>query len=367
MTSGSKRRKLALLLPAHQEELIIQSTIRSAINSGHHIEDIYVVDDASTDSTREKVLEILPESNMLSVERSGKAGAVKKALEKFRIVERYQWIHVADADSIFDQQYFYYYSDALQHMPRDAVAAVGFVQSLKGNWLCTYRCFSYTYGQHLFRRLQSWFDMIMVMPGPVSCYRTDIIKHLDFSTGSLTEDFDITIQIHRKRLGKIRFIPEAINYTQDPRNIEDFYKQTLRWYRGLFQGAMRYRLGLRLHRIDISFMAQLYEFVNVSIIIGLAIGSMAGWITAESLLRKVLYVDLSITAAMGLFVTLMTLRARIIAILPVVYFLRAVEMLIYVQAFIEVIVLKRFTDHESVGWGVAGRRYALAPEVAKEL
>jgi hypothetical protein len=42
------KRKLVLLLPAHNEELIIQATINSAIKAGQRKEDIFVVDDNST-------------------------------------------------------------------------------------------------------------------------------------------------------------------------------------------------------------------------------------------------------------------------------------------------------------------------------
>ena len=51
-----RRKKLALLLPGHNEELIIETTIRSALKAGQRLLDIYVVDDASTDKTRQAAL-----------------------------------------------------------------------------------------------------------------------------------------------------------------------------------------------------------------------------------------------------------------------------------------------------------------------
>lgn len=359
-----RRRKLALILPAHDEELIIQTTILSAKRGGLSLHDIYVVDDASTDDTLTRAREVLPQSNVLSVEHSGKAGAVLKAINAFRITERYEWVHIADADSIFDKDYFRIYR---RNLSPKYVAAVGFVQSLKGNWLCTYRCFSYTYGQHLFRRLQSWLGMILVMPGPVTSYRTDIIRHLNFSTGSLTEDFDITVQIHRQRLGKIKYIPDAVNYTQDPRGLHDFYKQTLRWYRGWFQGVMRYRLGFGMQLIDVNFFFQIFEIISLGIIIGTAVTLMLHTNILHSGLFKVMLTDLAITGALAVFVAMLTKRLRIIFVLPVVFLLRFVELCIYIQAFVEIVILRKFENRKEVGWQVAGRRYALATEALEDL
>lgn len=250
---------LALVLPGYNEELIIAATIRSAVAAGISKRDIYVVSDGSTDKTVREALKELPAANVLAVRHGGKAKAVRRAFRHFHITDRYRWVHIADADSIFCPRYFQIYRHGLAG--GDWVAAVGFVQSMRGNWIAHYRCFSYTYGQHIIRRIQSWFGVIAVMPGPVTCFRTDIIALLDFETASLTEDFDLTLQIHRKRLGGIKFIPDAVNYTQDPRNLRDFYRQNLRWQRGLFQGVRKYQIGTRAHLIDLSVGYQISESI----------------------------------------------------------------------------------------------------------
>jgi len=236
------RKRLALLLPAHNEELIMEMTIRSAIAAGQSRRDIFVVDDNSSDGTRKIAIKQLGAQNVLSVGRSGKALAVQKAIAKFKLESRYVWLHVADADSIFSPDYFKIYRSKLNS--KKYAVAVGFVQSLRGNWISTYRALTYTYSQHVNRRIQSKLGMISVFPGPITCFRTDIISKLDFDANSLTEDFDITLQVHRKKLGNIVFIPKAINYTQDPQSLGDFCKQNMRWQRGFFQGVKKYRIGL---------------------------------------------------------------------------------------------------------------------------
>ena len=222
------KKKLALLLPGHNEELIIAITIQSAIAAGQPKQDIFVVDDDSSDKTRRIAVEMLGSKNVLTVQRSGKALAVKKAIAKFKIESKYEWLHIADADSVFSPDYFKIYRSKLTP---DYVVAVGFVQSLRGNWISSYRALTYTFSQHVNRRIQSYLGMISVFPGPITCFRTDILHKLDFEAKTVTEDFDITLQVHRYHMGKIVYIPRAVNYTQDPQSLKDFCKQTQRWQR----------------------------------------------------------------------------------------------------------------------------------------
>jgi biofilm PGA synthesis N-glycosyltransferase PgaC len=359
-----RRKRLALLLPGHNEELLLKATIDSALAAGQKRTDIYFVDDDSSDNTREIALTNLPRKNVLTVKRSGKAGAVKRAIDHFKIIRRYEWVHVADADSVFCEKYFEIYR---KHLNKSRwVAAVGFVQSMRGNWIATYRSFSYTYGQHIFRRLQSWVGIIAVLPGPVTCFSTDIIKHLDFDGKSLTEDFDLTLQIHRKNLGRIRFIPEAINYTQDPRTVRDFISQTLRWQRGFFQGVRKYHIGLRPHMIDAGVGYQMFESVYYLFQL-LIIGPLL-ILSARNLetVLTILAADFVAIIALAIFSAVAARRLVILLSLPYFYVLRCIELGVFIWAFVEVIILRRFNS-KTHGWRTEGRRYKIASTNLKDI
>ncbi len=352
-----KKRKLALLLPAHNEELILATTIESALASGQAIDDIYVVDDNSSDTTREIALEKLGKNNVLSVGRSGKALAVQKAVKKFNIEERYTWLHVADADSVFSKNYFREYTSKLDETKY--AVAVGFVQSLRGNWISIYRALMYTYSQHVTRRAQSYVGMVSVFPGPVTCFRTDILSKLDFETESLTEDFDITLQVHRKKLGNILYIPKAVNYTQDPQSLSDFCKQNLRWQRGFFQGVKRHKIGLRSQRIDISLGLQMFQtplfLFQVLVFVPLVIALTGNWL----ILPVIFAIEIIVNGGIALAATAITRRWNLIGALPYFYFLRFLEIGIHLMAFVEVMILGRFKT-KSLGWDTEGRRYKLS-------
>ena len=234
-----KRRlpRVALLIAAHNEELVLADTINSAIKAGLKPEYIYVVDDNSSDDTSNIARSILPHENVYKVERSGKGLAIKKAAERFDLSSKYRWIHIADADGKFPENYFAVLRSKLR--VKNA-AATGYVRSLKGKYVSQYRVFEYTVGMEIHRRVQSMFNVIPIIPGPTSCFRADVFAQLDFSSGSLTEDFDVTMQIYRKKLGRIQFIRNAVALTQDPLTVRSFINQISRWNRGVLQ-VMRFK------------------------------------------------------------------------------------------------------------------------------
>ncbi len=358
------KKKLALLLPGHNEELIIQTTIRSAVAAGQNINDIYVVDDASSDATRKKSVDLLGKSQVLTVRRSGKAKAVDTAIKHFHIEDRYRWLHVADADSIFGPDYFKVFRKRL--VGNKYVVAIGFVQSLRGNWISNYRAFSYTYSQQLLRRAQSWLGVISVLPGPVTCFRTDIIREIDFKVDTITEDFDITLQIHRKHLGRICFIPEAINYTQDPQTLHDFRVQTQRWYRGFFQCITKHKIGTKHQGIDIYIGAQLLQsllyVIEMLIILPIVTIITGNWL----LIVYVFILDFFIVSLMAIFSSAVARRLSIMGTLPYYYFLRYFELGIFLSSFVEIVVLKRFKN-KIKPWNTEGRRYALTASALKDV
>jgi biofilm PGA synthesis N-glycosyltransferase PgaC len=349
------RRKMALLLPGHNEELIIATTIRSAIAAGQNRRDIFVVNDASTDDTSLIVTELLGKQNVLNVKRSGKALAVQKAIKKFHIERDYQWLHVADADSLFSPDYFRIYRKKLSS---EYVVAIGFVQSLRGNWISTYRAFSYTYGQHVYRRIQAALGMISVFPGPVTSFRTDILSKLELTGNNVTEDFDITLQVHRKKLGKIVYIPKAINYTQDPQSFHDFCNQSMRWYTGFFQGIQEYRIGLGRQRIDIGIGFQLLQtaffLVQVLVLFPIILIETHHWLAIPIAIS----IDFILTSVLTILSAIAIKRWTLIGVLPFFYFLRIAEIVMYFTAFIQIFALKRYTSGFK-GWATEGRRYKI--------
>lgn len=350
------KRGLALLISAHNEELVIEQTIRSAIRAGMDRSNIYVVDDNSSDATSKIVKSLLGRSQHMKVQRSGKGLALAKATKKFQLTKRYNWIHIADADGGFAPNYFRIFRAELD--PKFA-AATGYVRSLPGGSVSQYRVVEYTLGMEIHRRFQAFANTVTVIPGPTSCFRSDVFAQLNFANKSLTEDFDVTLQLHRKKLGRVQFIPAAVAYTQDPRTIQDFTKQITRWNRGVIQGMKRHRIGLRRQRVDAYLLYQVSQNFLFLFNYLFLLPFLAYTHHSPSMFANVFLYDVAVTFLITLITAIKAQRGDILSAFPQIYLLRWISLAVFVRAFMEIIVLRKFRVTEGV-WGTTGRRYKSA-------
>ncbi|GAA2069270.1 glycosyltransferase [Microbacterium hatanonis] len=240
---------VAVIIAAHNEQLVIEDTIRNA--SGLvTIDHVFVVSDGSTDETvlrartcGASVLEVAP--------NRGKAGAIALGIDEFRIAERFDVLVLLDADTRLRPDYL---STGLPLFDDTGVVAVaGRATShprAGGSWvarlLTTYRERTYVCTQYLqkFGQAARCINAVTIVPGFASMYRTAILGDIDIVARGLSiEDFNMTFEVHRKRLGRIAFHPgKAIAETQDPVVLGDYARQMKRWSLGFWQTVRRHGL-----------------------------------------------------------------------------------------------------------------------------
>lgn len=362
-----KDKRLCLLIAAHNEELLLDETLKSAISAGlckHHI---FVVDDNSDDKTSLVAAKRIGKNNVIKVERSGKALALYKAIKHFKIEKNYTWMHVADADSIFSRNYFRIVRRDLN--PKKFSAAIGVVQSMRGGWISSYRTCLYAFGQVINRRVESFLRVIPVMPGPTSIYKTSILKDLNFFAKSVTEDFDMTLQIYRKKLGRIQYIRTAINYTQDPKSIKGYYKQVSRWSKGYFQSLINHRIGLKPSPIDMYLAYQVLKTLLFGIELLVLLPLRVTIVGSGQILLIMIGSDVLMTFFFALFGAIYAKRPSILMYFPLFFILRFVDIFVFVKAMLAVSFkrLLRMEKHLTAGWTVADKRYKLTLDALSDI
>lgn len=353
------KKKLALLIAGHNEEMVIEQTLRSAISAGMNPADIYVVDDNSDDATKNIAISVLGRDNVMKVARSGKGLALTKGAKKFNLTKRYEWIHIADADGGFAPNYFGVFKAKLD--PQYA-AATGYIRSLPGSVVGQFRVFEYTLGMEIHRRFQAMAHTVSVIPGPTSCFRTDVFEDVNFANKSLTEDFDVTLQIHRRKLGKILFIPEAVAYTQDPKTLGDYTKQITRWNRGIMQGVKKHRIGTKATRVDAYLSFQIFQNFMLLLNYAFILPYLVVARQSVDVLAVVFLLDVIAMFAITAAVAMKTSRPDIMSAFPQIYGYRFVSLFVFTRAFWDVIIRNKHSAIEGI-WSTAGRRYktSLAP------
>ncbi len=345
---------LALLIAAHNEELVLENTVISAIKAGMKKEDIYIVDDNSSDKTTEIAIRLVGVTNTIKVTRSGKGLALTKAARHFGLIKRYRWIHIADADGAFSPDYFRVFRKEIRVK---YAAATGYVKSLPGGIVSQFRIFEYTIGMELHRRFQALTHTVSVIPGPTSCFRSDVFEKLNFANKSLTEDFDVTLQIHRNNLGKVQFIPSAIAHTQDPKDVKDFMKQITRWNRGIMQGLIHHKIGRRPQRIDFYLSYQMLQTGLFFLSYLVLAPYLSIHFNNPAYIAAAFLYDVLIIFVLTILVAMRTKQWNIINAFPNIYALRWLTLYVFIKTLFEVGVARKYAKPDGGVWNTAGRRY----------
>lgn len=308
--------EVAALIPAHNEELTLGNTIGALLGVMNR-ENIFVANDRSTDATGEiarsygvNVYDISP--------NVGKARAIVATLRQFRILDRYKAVLINDADVEIDRDYM---KNALPLLFDDSVAAVAGYQEPKPrksswleNYILLYRVRLWVLVQYGMRFGQTWkyTNVSYIIPGSLSIYKSSVLKKLDIDApGLIIEDFNMTFEVHKKRLGKIAYSYAVRGYHQDPYTLADYFRQVRRWNLGFWQTVIRNGIWPGLFWLSLGefiielFLFALYLLLLPFIILSLLSHSFTGSAVSLRLLLNLfvsLYiVDYGITVIIAAF------------------------------------------------------------------
>jgi poly-beta-1,6-N-acetyl-D-glucosamine synthase len=338
--------KLCVIIPAKDERLGIGKTIQSVIEAGTARKDIFVIDDGSSDGTGE-----IAKSFGVNVVRNekniSKAMSIRKITTHFDLTGRYDLICLMDADTEVSKNYF---DAVLRGMEDPRVGAVcGRAKSVPHNWLTSYRAFQYWMSHAIYKGGQNKMKVITVAPGCASTYRAAAFKQLDWNRDTIVEDMDCTIQVYRKKLGCLEYVPEAEVYTQDPATLRDYCKQMYRWQTGAWQIGIKYRLLTGLSRVDWEYKLLMGEGVLFALFFVL----LPLWL--------VLYPKVILAALLTDFALLMTLsivcaacdrRLDVLVHIPRYFPMRFIDCGVFLYTFWKTFVQRKHID----GW-FAVKRY----------
>ena len=217
---------ICVLIPAFNDAAVIKRCIESVMAAGVDARHIYVVDDASTDETRDVVWGFVGINVLVNSHQRGRMGGVADAVAHFRLEERYEYFAILDADSHVATDYFTEILVRFLEYP-EAVLVCGTPRSERHNWFTAYRAYEYALTLRLYRLARL---VVTVAPGCASVYRTHALHQLEWEG-----DVDQTVQVRQRHLGQIVYARNALVYTTDPPTLRDYINELTRWYRGSWQ------------------------------------------------------------------------------------------------------------------------------------
>lgn len=248
--------RISVIVPAYNEEKVIQTTIESLLATDYPNKEIIIVDDGSKDRTLQFASKYKKMIKVLHKENGGKASALNHAL----LYATGDIVTILDADTIIGNSSLKYIAKAMTDKNVAAVAGNIKIRN-KVNWLTWCQALEYLSGIQIMRRGLDYFGAITIVPGALGAFRKKmLVESGTYDKATLVEDFDATMKVLRSGM-VISGSNSATAYTQAPQTLKDFYKQRKRWYRGNLQVLRRHsdillnpRFGY-LHRLSYPLMA----------------------------------------------------------------------------------------------------------------
>jgi cellulose synthase/poly-beta-1,6-N-acetylglucosamine synthase-like glycosyltransferase/spore germination protein YaaH/peptidoglycan/xylan/chitin deacetylase (PgdA/CDA1 family) len=240
------RPAVAVLIPAYNEETVIERTVRGALDSHYPNLRAIVIDDGSTDATVEVVERVFAAEiasgkvTLLTKPNSGKADALNYALQ-FVTEEVFVGI---DADTIIAPDAI---SLLLPHFTNPKIAALAGNAKVgnRVNLWTRWQALEYITSQNFERRALDVFGAVSVVPGAIGAWRTAAVKAAGgYHHDTVAEDADLTMALLQAGY-RVEYEDLALAYTEAPTKANGLMRQRFRWSFGIMQSVWKHRSAFK--------------------------------------------------------------------------------------------------------------------------
>ncbi|MEL3973914.1 glycosyltransferase [Rossellomorea oryzaecorticis] len=285
---------LSILIPCYNETGIIETSVQSMTSLPYSELEVIYINDGSTDGTMGylgRLLELepcsmTPDGNLTHEEvkgtyrsrlyprfyvvdkvNGGKADALNAGIE----YSQRDITITLDADTILENSALNAVNDTFKD--EQVIAAGGMVHVLQTKLNDSSKRLSLKYANMLLRVqvldfLKAFyisklslvrFKALAVISGAFGIFRKQALLDVGGYRNTIGEDIDITLRIHRlianNKNSRIRFISEAVGYTELPETWRDLTKQRLRWQKAYIDCVIHFSsfFGKTLFSKTVSF------------------------------------------------------------------------------------------------------------------
>jgi len=248
--------QVAVLIPAYNEEKVIERTVQGALDSDYPDLCVIVIDDGSKDRTLEITRRAFAaeESDgrvlILSRPNGGKAEALNFGLQHIGDAKIFVGI---DADTIIAP-------DAIARLvphflnPRVAAVAGNAKVGNRVNLWTRWQALEYITSQNFERRALNTMGAVSVVPGAIGAWRVDMVREAGgYHVDTVAEDADLTMALLRNGY-RVEYEDQALAFTEAPTTANALMRQRFRWSFGILQSIFKHR-GVFARKGALGFVA----------------------------------------------------------------------------------------------------------------
>lgn len=313
---------VSIMVPAHNEAKVIGQTVQSLLRFQYpqDLYEIIVINDNSSDESAqilEQIQKNNPGRNLIVINTDPITGGKGKsnALNIGYGVCKGEFIAIYDADNTPEQDALRLLAEELllddtlgavigkfRTRNRDASLLTRFIniETLSFQWMAQAGRWQ------LFR--------LCTIPGTNFIIRRSVVEAIGgWDVKAVAEDTEISFRIYMMGY-RIKFVPQAVTWEQEPQTIPVWFKQRTRWVKGNVYVLVKnipliFKKEARKVRFDICYFLSIYFILLTALIVSDAvlIGTMIGWIHLNLAGFSTLLWGMAILLfIMGTFVTLST-------------------------------------------------------------
>ena len=235
------RPAVAVLVPAYNEEKVIERTVRSVLDSDYPHLRVIVIDDGSKDSTLEITRTAFQHEisegrvTVLTKPNSGKADALDYGLEQ---VTEELFVGI-DADTLIAPDAV---SRLVPHFANPKVAAIAGNAKVgnRVNLWTRWQALEYITSQNFERRALNTLNAVSVVPGAIGAWRTSAVRAAGgYQRDTVAEDADLTMALLQAGYW-VNYEDRALAYTEAPTTANGLMRQRFRWSFGIMQAVWKH-------------------------------------------------------------------------------------------------------------------------------
>ena len=322
---------VSILVPGYNEERGIVESIESLLSSQFNQLEVVVINDGSTDGTKQRVIEAFDMVKVSRVPRSGLPTAevretwVSRRDERVLLIDKenggkadslnaginyasYPLICSIDADTILDQEALARLVWEFQSSP-DTVATGGIVRIINGSVLRDGLLVNVRTPPRMLANIQiveylraflggriGWSEIraLVIISGAFGLFRRDaVVAAGGYDPTCVGEDAELVLRLYRTRADaglpcRVSFFPDPICWTEAPADLRALGRQRDRWQRGLGQMLWRHRtmtFNPKYGRVAMLGLPAFWLFellgpiIEAVALVMIPIGFLAGYVT----------------------------------------------------------------------------------------
>lgn len=318
---------VSLLIPAHNEGKVIGRTVQAMLALDYPPDrlQIVVINDNSSDNSRQLLEQIRaqnPQRLLTLIHTDAVTGAKGKsnALNLGLAACTGSILAIYDADNTPEPQALRLLVNTL--MPEPSLAAVigkFRTRNRNRNWLTRFINIETLSFQWMAQAGRWQLFKLCTIPGTNYVIRRSVLEDMGgWDVHALAEDTELSFRIYRKGL-KIRYMPHAVTWEQEPQTPKVWFRQRTRWVKGnLYVIFKNFRYvfdrGAGALRFDLLYFTAIYFLLLAALTIsdvlfllsitGIAASSLGGFSLLLWLMAFLLF-------TLGIYATLTTERGEL--------------------------------------------------------